>query len=88
MDEWIATVNGVWTQKFYSVGDYGWTVDGGNVSAANRLSTSAGGMRPDIRQLDVWLSPHGFLKAAMAAKDATAVSSRSTVNRRRSSRLR
>jgi glyoxylase-like metal-dependent hydrolase (beta-lactamase superfamily II) len=74
VDEWIAAVNGVWTQKFYQNGDYGWTVDGTNVSVANRLSTSGGGMRPDVRQLDVWLSPHGFLKAAMAAKDASAVS--------------
>ena len=27
----------------------------------------------DVRQLDIWLSPHGFLKAALAAPNATAV---------------
>ena len=27
-----------------------------------------------VRQLDIWMSPHGFLKAAAAASDTTAVS--------------
>ena len=26
----------------------------------------------EVRQLDIWLSPYGFLKAAMAATDLTA----------------
>jgi glyoxylase-like metal-dependent hydrolase (beta-lactamase superfamily II) len=28
----------------------------------------------DVRQIDIWMSPHGFLKAALEADDATAVS--------------
>src|SRR4029078_7270377 len=33
----------------------------------------AAGMRWSIRQLDIWLSAPGFLKAAMAAKDCSAL---------------
>jgi len=69
--DWPASVNGVWTQKFYVSGDFAWNVDGTTVSNAPRLSTSAAGMLRSIRQLDIWLSPHGALRAAMAAKDAT-----------------
>ena len=72
--DWAGAVNGVWTQKFYALGEYGWNIDGTTVSGAPRLSTSAAGMLPSIRQLDIWLSAHGFLKAAAAAKDATAMS--------------
>jgi len=70
--DWPAAVNGVWKQAFFTMGTYAWNVDGTTVSVAPRLSTSAAGLTPSIRQLDVWLSPHGFLKAAMEAKDATA----------------
>ena len=72
--DWGAAVNGVWKQTFVTVGDYSWNLDGTTVSAAPRLSTSAAGFTPGIRQLDVWLSPHGFIKAGLAAKDATAMS--------------
>jgi glyoxylase-like metal-dependent hydrolase (beta-lactamase superfamily II) len=72
--DWGASVNGVWTQTFIALGDYAWNVDRTNLTPAPRLSSSAAGMRPDIRQVDIWLSPHGFLKAGMTAKDATAVS--------------
>jgi glyoxylase-like metal-dependent hydrolase (beta-lactamase superfamily II) len=72
--DWGAAVNGVWKQTLISLGDYAWNVDGTNITPGPRLSSSAAGMRPDIRQVDVWLSPHGFLKAGMTAKDATAVS--------------
>ncbi len=72
--DWPAAVNGVWKQTFITMGDYSWNIDAGVISGAPRLSTSAAGLTPSIRQLDVWLSPHGFIKAAMAAKDATAVS--------------
>ncbi len=42
-----------------NTGSYGWTMQGTNATA----------MAPDaaeIRQLEIWLTPHGFLKAAMA----------------------
>ena len=71
--DWPASVNGVWTQKFYTLGDYAWNVDGTAVSSAPRLSTSAAGLLTSIRQLDLWLSAHGFLKAAATAKDLSAV---------------
>ena len=75
IDEWAAAVNGEWTQRFYVNGEYAWNLDGASTTPAPgpRLSSSAAGLRPDVRQLDIWLSPHGFLKAAMAAKDASAV---------------
>jgi len=75
IQEWGAAVNGEWRQRFYVNGDVAWNLDGSNTTPAPgpRLSSSAAGLRPDVRQLDIWLSPHGFLKAAMAAKDASAV---------------
>jgi glyoxylase-like metal-dependent hydrolase (beta-lactamase superfamily II) len=42
-----------------NTGSYGWTMQGANATA----------MAPDaaeIRELEIWLTPHGFLKAAMA----------------------
>lgn len=71
--DWVGTVNGVWTQKFYTNGEYAWNIDGNRTSVASRLTTSSGGLRPDVRQLDIWLSPHGFIKAAMAAADVSAI---------------
>ena len=67
-------VTGEWTQAFFVNGDYAWNVIDGNTAVTSRLTTSNTGLRPDIRHLDVWLSPHGALKAAMAATDATALS--------------
>lgn len=46
-------------------GNYTWNMQGNN---ANPAPTAA-----EVRQLEIWLTPHGFLKAAMAA-DPTAVS--------------
>ncbi|MBM3819310.1 MAG: MBL fold metallo-hydrolase [Acidimicrobiia bacterium] len=75
IQEWGAAVNGEWKQRFYVNGEFAWNVDGGSTNAAPgpRLSSSAAGLRPEVRQLDIWLSPHGVLKAAMAAKDASAM---------------
>lgn len=46
-------------------GNYAWNMQGNN---ANPAPTAA-----ELRQLEIWLTPHGFLKAAMAG-DPTAVS--------------
>jgi glyoxylase-like metal-dependent hydrolase (beta-lactamase superfamily II) len=75
IQEWGSAVNGEWKQRFFVNGEYGWNLDGNSTTPAlaPRLSSSAAGLRAEARQLDIWLSPHGFLKAAMAAKDATAV---------------
>jgi glyoxylase-like metal-dependent hydrolase (beta-lactamase superfamily II) len=67
-------VTGDWRQSFMVSGEYGWNEEGGNVTRSPRLASSAAGLTAEVRQLDIWLSPHGFLKAAMAANDATAVS--------------
>lgn len=45
-------------------GTYAWNVSGANVAPQPAAA--------ELRQLDIWLSPHGFLKAAAAAPDATA----------------
>lgn len=66
-------VEGEWKQSFFINGDIAWNVDGNNASRAPRLATSAGGLRAEARQLDIWLSPHGFIKAALASNNATAV---------------
>ena len=47
-------------------GDHAWTMRG-----ADAVPQPAAA---DVRQLDIWTSPHGFLRAAAAADDATAVS--------------
>jgi len=47
-------------------GTYAWNIQG---TAINPAPAAA-----EVRQLDIWLTPHGALKAAMAASDATAVS--------------
>jgi len=46
-------------------GTYAWNMQGSNANPAPATA--------ELRQLDIWLSPHGFLKAAMAA-NPTAVS--------------
>ena len=45
-------------------GTYAWNVNGANVAPQPAAA--------ELRQLDIWLSPHGFLKAAAAATNATA----------------
>ena len=42
-----------------NTGSYGWTMQGAN---ANPMAPAAA----EIRQLEIWLTPHGFLKAALA----------------------
>jgi glyoxylase-like metal-dependent hydrolase (beta-lactamase superfamily II) len=78
IQEFGSAVNGEWKQRFFVNGEYAWNLDGNSTTPAPapRLSTSAAGLRSEFRQLDIWLSPHGFIKAAMAAKDATAVALR------------
>ena len=49
-----------------STATYAWNIQGANTNAA---PTAA-----EVRQLDIWLTPHGAIKAALAASDATAVS--------------
>lgn len=49
-------------------GTHAWNVQG---AAANPVPAMA-----EVRQLDIWLTPHGALKAALEAPDATAVSMR------------
>lgn len=49
-------------------GTYAWSVNGTNVTPQPAAA--------ELRQLDIWLSPHGFLKAAAAAPNATATSMR------------
>src|SRR5688572_29602747 len=45
-------------------GNYAWNVNGANIAPQPAAA--------ELRQLDIWLSPHGFLKAAAAATNATA----------------
>lgn len=45
-------------------GNYAWNVNGANVAPQPAAA--------ELRQLDIWLSPHGFLKAAATATNATA----------------
>jgi len=75
IQEWGSAVDGEWKQRFFVNGDYAWNLDGNSATPAPgpRLSSSAAGLRPEARQLDIWLSPHGVLKAAMTARDASAV---------------
>jgi glyoxylase-like metal-dependent hydrolase (beta-lactamase superfamily II) len=45
-------------------GTHAWSVNGANVAPQPAAA--------ELRQLDIWLSPHGFLKAAAAAPNAVA----------------
>lgn len=45
-------------------GNYAWDIQGNNVNPAPAAA--------ELRQLEIWLTPHGFLKAAMAGTDLTA----------------
>ncbi len=52
-------------QRFLNVGDYSWNLNGTAPAPEPAVA--------EVRQLDIWLSPHGFLKAALEADDVTAV---------------
>ncbi len=66
-------VVGDWDQEFYVSGEYTWNVlRGARPSLPSRLATSNSGIPPEERKLDIWLSPHGVIKAALAADNATA----------------
>jgi len=58
-------IQGEQQQRALVSGEHAWNLQGQNAAPAQGAA--------EIRQLDVWLSPHGFLKAALAASDATAV---------------
>jgi glyoxylase-like metal-dependent hydrolase (beta-lactamase superfamily II) len=47
-------------------GNYAWNVNGANIAPQPAAA--------ELRQLDIWLSPHGFLKAAAAATNASVTS--------------
>ena len=49
-------------------GEYAWNVQGSNTIPAPDAA--------ELRQLEIWLTPHGFIKAAMASPNATAFTRR------------
>ena len=51
---------------FLTSGNYSWNMNG--ASPAPQPAAA------EVRQLDIWMSPHGFLKAAATADDVTAMS--------------
>jgi len=53
-------------------GNYAWDMEGGKAVPLTRLYLD-GVSYADLRQLELAITPHGFLKAALAAKDATAI---------------
>src|SRR3984885_14119850 len=53
-------------------GDYAWDMHGDNPVPLTNLYLD-GVLYADLRQLELAITPHGFLKAALAAKDATAI---------------
>ena len=53
-------------QELYVNGNFAWNVAGTNTNPAPAAA--------EVRQLEIVLTPHGFLKAAMAAPNATAAS--------------
>ena len=60
-----APLQGEQTRTLLTSGEYSWTLVGDN--AVPRPQDA------EVRQLDIWMSPHGFLKAAAAADDASAI---------------
>ncbi len=52
-------------QRFLTSGNYSWNLNG-NAPAPEPAAA-------EVRQLDIWLTPHGFIKAALEADDLTAV---------------
>ena len=66
-------VVGDWDQEFYVSGEYTWNVlRGADPVLMSRLATSNTGIPPEERKLDLWLTPHGVIKAALASDEATA----------------
>jgi hypothetical protein len=53
-------------------GNYAWDMRGDTPLPLTNLYLD-GVPYADLRQLDLTITPHGFLKAALAAKDATAI---------------
>ncbi len=53
-------------------GTYAWDMEDGKAVPLTRLYLD-GVTYSDLRQLELAITPHGFLKAALAAKDATAI---------------
>jgi len=53
-------------------GNYAWDMEGAKAVPLTRLYLD-GVSYADLRQLELVITPHGFLKAALAAKDATAI---------------
>jgi len=60
-------------QDFLVSGNYAWNMNGQN-PVPQPGQYLAGIPNPEYRQFDILLTPHGFLKAAMAAQNATAIS--------------
>src|SRR6266566_2258020 len=60
-------------QDFIVSGNYAWNMNGQN-PVPQPGQYLAGIPNPEYRQFDILLTPHGFLKAAMAAQNATAIS--------------
>ena len=60
-----APLQGEQTRTQLTSGEHSWNLVGDN--AVPRPQDA------EVRQLDIWLSPHGFLKAAAAADDASAI---------------
>src|SRR5881397_2403818 len=60
-------------QDFIVSGNYAWNMNGQN-PVPQPGQYLAGLPVAEYRQLDILLTPHGFLKAAMAAQNATAIS--------------
>jgi hypothetical protein len=54
-------------------GNFAWNVEADKVVPQTRGYLDGVPMN-DLRQLEIMITPHGFLKAALAAKDATAIS--------------
>ena len=52
-------------QRFLTNGNFSWNLNG-NEPAPEPAAA-------EVRQLDIWLSPHGFIRAALEADDAMAV---------------
>ena len=59
-------IQGEQQQVLIVSGNSAWNLQGTNANPAPAAA--------EIRQLEIWLTPHGFLKAAMAAPNPTAIS--------------
>ena len=54
-------------QRFLNSGNFAWNMNGAMPAPEPAAA--------EVRLLDIWMSPHGFIKAAMEADDATATQS-------------